>query len=325
MPLGDGAPMLQLLTDSDPARPFDNAAMLPAPRRWRAAGLEEEASAATLAVLEALDDGAASVALIAQDRLVVRRIRALLDRAGVSLDDENGWTLSTTRAAAHLMAWLRAAVPGAGRDASIEALRGQGHDEGAVSALENAWRREREPDAAALAAHSVLAGCIWALQADRPRNLVAWLQALRDAAPGLIATLDADGAGRQVLAALQLQGQAAAAWQHGARATHLDFAGFTAWVDDTLEGSAWRPPAPTAPRVAIVPLARAMLRPFDAVVFPGCDAQRLGGADIGSGLLPSAVARRVRRGRCRTAPVAGDPGLCTAAARSQADAAAPQP
>jgi ATP-dependent helicase/nuclease subunit B len=292
MALGDGAPILQLLADSDPARPFDNAALLPAPRRWRAAGLEEEASAATLAVLEALDDGAASVALIAQDRLVVRRIRALLDRAGVSIDDENGWTLSTTRAAAHLMAWLRAAAPGAGRDASIEALRALGHDQDAVSALEGAWRREREPDAAALAAHNALAGGIRALQADRPRNLAAWLQALRDAAPGLIATLDADGAGRQVLAALQLQGQAPAAWQHGAQATHLDFAGFTAWIDDTLEGSTWRPPAATAPRVAIVPLARAMLRPFDAVVFPGCDAQRLGSTDIGPGLLPGAVARQ---------------------------------
>ncbi len=285
------APTLHLLADSDPAQPFDSVAALPAPTRRRAAGLEDEAAAATLAVLEALDGGASSVALVAQDRLVVRRIRALLERAGVACDDETGWTLSTTRAAAHLMAWLRAAAPGAGRDASIEALRAEGHDERAVNALERAWRREREPDGFALTARNDLARRIEAWHTGTPRALSDWLLSWRAAAPGLIATLAADAAGQQVLAAMQWLGPPAAAWQSAAQSTRFDLAGFTAWVDDTLEGSHWRPPGGAA-RVAIVPLARAALRPFDAVVFPGCDAQHLGAAAVTPSLLPSAMTRQ---------------------------------
>lgn len=285
------APTLHLLADSDADRPFDSAAGLPAPKRWRAAGLEDEAGAATLAVLEALDSGASKVALIAQDRLIVRRIRALLERAGVACDDETGWTLSTTRAAAHLMAWLRAATPHGGRDAWIEALRAEGRDERSVSALENAWRREREPDAAVLAPLADLMQRIDAWQPATPRNLSEWLLSWRDAAPGLIATLIADAAGRQVLAALQSLTAPSAAWQSAAQATQLDLAGFTAWVDEALEASHWRPPHSAAARVAFVPLARAVLRPFDAVVFPGCDAKHLGSAAVAPGLLSAAVAR----------------------------------
>ncbi len=291
MPLATAAPVLHLLADGEAARPFDDVAALPAPRRLRAAGLEEEASAATLAVLEALDSGAASVALIAQDRLVVRRIRALLERAGVATNDETGWTLSTTRAAAHLMAWLRAATPGAGRDAAIEALRAEAQDEPAVSALENAWRRERELDASALAVLNDLTQRIGAWQPSAPRTLSEWLLSWRDVAPALMATLGADAAGRQVLASLQLLGLPTAAWASAAQATRMDLADFVAWVDETLEGSAWRPPQAASARVAIVPLSRAVLRPFDAIVFPGCDAQHLGGADVTPGLLPASVTR----------------------------------
>jgi ATP-dependent helicase/nuclease subunit B len=290
VPLSQG-PTLHLLADSDPTRPFDDAAALPAPGCWRAASLEDEAAAATLAVLDAIDGGAARVALIAQDRLVVRRIRALLERAGIACDDESGWTLSTTRAAAHAMAWLRAAAPGAGRDAVIEALRAEGSNGHAVSALENTWRRQRDPDGSAMTVLNDLTQRIAEWQPDTPRALSDWLLSWRGAAPGLVATLGADAAGRQVLALLQGLNAPPAAWQSAAQATRLDLAGFTAWVDDTLEGSHWRPPHDSAARVSIVPLARAALRPFDAVVFPGCDAQHLGGADVTPGLLPAAVAR----------------------------------
>ncbi len=292
VPLPHGAAVLHLDADGEPARPFDEAAALPPPRRICAGVREDEAGAATLAVLEALDEGAGSVALIAQDRLVVRRIRALLERAGVAIDDETGWTLSTTRAAAHLMAWLRAAAPGASRDASIEALRAEGHDEAAVSALEDAWRRERPPATTALAALDSLRQRIDRWQPSQARALTEWLLSFRQVAPGLMAMQDADAAGRQVLAVLQLQGAPTASWHGAAQATRFDLAGFTAWVDETLEGSMWRPVPAAGARVSIVPLARAVLRPFDAVVFPGCDAQHLGASDAAPGLLPGAVARQ---------------------------------
>ncbi len=113
------------------------------------AGSKTKPQAATLAVLEALDDDRTPVALIAQDRLVVRRIRALLERAEVTLHDETGWTLSTTRAAARLMALLRAAAPGAGRDAVLDWLKAEASDAAALAALESQWRRGGDVDGAA--------------------------------------------------------------------------------------------------------------------------------------------------------------------------------
>ena len=52
--------------------------------------------------------GKKNIALVAQDRLAARRVRALLSRLGPALNirDETGWKLDTTRAAAALNSWL---------------------------------------------------------------------------------------------------------------------------------------------------------------------------------------------------------------------------
>jgi ATP-dependent helicase/nuclease subunit B len=78
---------------------------------WRliaAKRFEELAWAAAKTIEQHLIDGKTNLALVAQDRLVARRARALLSRLGPSLNirDETGWKLSTTRAAAALNSWL---------------------------------------------------------------------------------------------------------------------------------------------------------------------------------------------------------------------------
>jgi ATP-dependent helicase/nuclease subunit B len=275
----------------DAERPFVAAATLPAPRCTLAAGLEDEAQAATLALLEAIDRGLAPVALIAQDRLVVRRIRALLERAGVSMADETGWTLATTRAGASLMALLRAASPGAGRDALVEAFKLEAP--GAASALEAAWRREREPSAAAQTAFDNFNTRLAALRGSARRPLAERLATLQATAPQLLRALAGDSAGTQALAALHLDGAVgSAAWQTTASGTLLDHAEFVAWVDAALEAVTYRPPPPPEPQVVITPLARALLRPFAAMVMPGCDERHLGARPASAALWPDAVARR---------------------------------
>ncbi len=69
---------------------------------------EELAWATAKTIEQQLIDGKTNIALVAQDRLVARRVRALLARLGPSLkiQDETGWKLSTTRAAAALNSWL---------------------------------------------------------------------------------------------------------------------------------------------------------------------------------------------------------------------------
>ncbi len=81
------------------------------PGHWNliaAKRFEELAWATAKTIEQQLIDGKTNIALVAQDRLVARRARALLARLGPSLkiQDETGWKLSTTRAAAALNSWL---------------------------------------------------------------------------------------------------------------------------------------------------------------------------------------------------------------------------
>lgn len=71
-----------------------------------AARFEDEAAFAAHTLVDWLNAGRRSLALVAQDRIVARRVRALLARVNVPVRDETGWKLSTTRAAAALMRWL---------------------------------------------------------------------------------------------------------------------------------------------------------------------------------------------------------------------------
>lgn len=80
-----------------------------------ARGREAEARAATAQVLAWLGEGRTHLALIAQDRLTARRVRALLERYGVRVADETGWKLSTARAATLADSLLEVALGQAGR------------------------------------------------------------------------------------------------------------------------------------------------------------------------------------------------------------------
>jgi ATP-dependent helicase/nuclease subunit B len=285
-----GTPVLWLDANTPAAAPFDSAAALPPPRRWLCDGLEGEAQAAALAVLDALDRGHAPIALIAQDRVVVRRIRALLERAQVPLRDETGWTLSTTRAAARLMAVLRAVDPAAGRDTLLDALKAERGDEAALLALEAAWRRASVPGVDAQALWQRERVRLQSLRQGGRRPLADWLTTLAAAAPRLLHALAEDAAGVPLLAALHLDGRVAdSAWQAAAASTLVDLAGFTDWVDATLEATNFVPPGDAMAPVVITPLASALLRPFAAAVLPGCDNRRLGAESVAPGLLPDTL------------------------------------
>ena len=103
-PAGPLTPLL----DAGFAHADETVALAPAlPLRLvEAGGAEHEARCVDVAVREALLDGARDVVVLTQDRRLARRLRALLERAHVPLQDHAGWALSTSRAAAALDAWL---------------------------------------------------------------------------------------------------------------------------------------------------------------------------------------------------------------------------
>ena len=67
---------------------------------------EHEASAVDLQVRQWLLAGKRNIAVVTENRKLARRVRALLERAGVNLVDSVGWSLSTTNAASVVERWL---------------------------------------------------------------------------------------------------------------------------------------------------------------------------------------------------------------------------
>lgn len=172
---------------------------LPEPRpRVRVIGsarFEDEAAAAADQLVQWLNEGRKHVALVAHDRVVARRTRALLTRAGAPVRDETGWKLSTTRAAAALMRWFDVLVRDGDTAALLDLLKspfclpGATHRGAAIALIERQIRRD-----------AITGG--WArlrqLFAERPRTAIVDAEAMeasdamletRAAARALIATV----------------------------------------------------------------------------------------------------------------------------------------
>lgn len=67
---------------------------------------EQQALGIELQVRIWLANNHGDIAIICQDRRLARRLRALFERSGIALQDQSGWALSTTSAAAVLERWL---------------------------------------------------------------------------------------------------------------------------------------------------------------------------------------------------------------------------
>jgi len=310
------APALVVDTDVPLDQPFSaivRELAADAPAHALCDGFEDEAGAAAAQVLDHLGRGERPVALVALDRVLVRRVRALLERAGVRIADETGWKMSTTRAGASVMSLLQAARPVASADAYLDWLKSlpptATPEAGSLASLEATCRRRRVSRRDAIAVDALPAGAarlhaeatitLDAIAGTSRRHLPAWLDAVRGALErwGVLAQLRDDDAGRQVLAALAIEPPLAAVPRRslGEGVEPLTLTEFTRWVDDVLERVAYRPPigagadddaGKTPPDVVVTPLARTILRPFAAVVMPGTDHRSLGAMPVEDSLLP---------------------------------------
>ena len=248
------------------------------PTLHAAGNAEDEAARAAACVLKHLANGRAPVALIAQDRSLTRRLRAMLAGCSVLIRDETGWKLSTTRAAAQLMALLRSVAWDASADAVLDWLKNApAFNATSVTAAEIWLRRKGVRDWHGLPQSNPIAVDVEALRVSlqQPRMLSAWLRTVRVALQqaGQWDALVADAAGDVVLSALRLHEGAEMEFAHHAR--RMDLPAFTSWVNAALEGANFKPVHPAQAQVVILPLSQLLGRPFEAVVIPGCDEVRL--------------------------------------------------
>jgi ATP-dependent helicase/nuclease subunit B len=296
-----------LVVDTDPAEdaPFARVDAHSPPALAVCDGFEHEAQATAAQVLQHVQRGEVPIALIAEDRVLVRRVRALLERHELRLSDETGWKLSTTRAAALVMSLLQAARPDASTDALFEWLKAGTSDRAALDALEALCRKRQITRVCALRELTLPppADRLWALASGvldglssvRRQPLAAWSEALAGAlhASGALAVLKEDDAGRQLLAELRLGRVATTgAWAASASQAEMGLVEFRNWVDGVMERATFRPVADfdQPADVVVTPLAQAVLRPFAAVVLPGADDRHLGGARRSASLLDDAQA-----------------------------------
>ncbi|WP_034295748.1 PD-(D/E)XK nuclease family protein [Herbaspirillum sp. RV1423] len=254
-----------------------------------AGSLEDASLQSVQIVLDWLRQGKDDIAIVAQDRVSARRLRALLERAQVSVADETGWKLSTTRAAAAMAAWCDVVTSRGETTALLDLLKspfifaGMADKAGAVMQIEWQLRRENisgewRSVLAPFNAGSAAAECLGAIAAqaavfDGRKSLAAWsecAQQLLDALDMRSAFVQ-DVAGQQVLQLLEDIGA------RNADANGSDMFSFAEWralLNLQLDAVTFMPPI-TDRRVVMLPLNGARLRNFDAVLVIGADAEHL--------------------------------------------------
>lgn len=299
-------PMAQALGRSVGGRcvalPLDRSAPAGRILLHEAADPAHEAETTAACVMRHLEAGRTPVALAAIDRVLTRRVRAMLEAQGIAIRDETGWKLSTTRAAAQVMAALRACAWDAASDTVIDWLKNTpGVPPRTVSALERRIRREGLRDWRSVPARLgsetggsealIAKANRWREAMQAPRALPQWLQGLRELLQAGEAwpRLERDAAGMQLLAALGLDEEAQGRWQALPQAARrISLAEFSAWVGHALEAGSFRPAHPQMEQVVILPFSQVLARPFAALVLAGCDEMRLAASPEPPGLWTSA-------------------------------------
>ncbi len=290
------------LRASLPSSPYSGAL-----RYFGAHSLEQEAQAAAQQIQTWLNRGLQNIAIVAQDRRSARRLRALLERQAILVEDETGWTFSTTAASALLMRWL-------------DLLGEDFYYQHVLDFLKSPWvfsgsdREQRRLAVAELELlireHNVVSGLSHYLALAQAKNksecsetlrrlqhsAQAW--ALRRALPLadwialLLTTLDdleisqafaKDLAGAQLLDNLQL-----AAMELEGAFERYHFSEFRQWLNQQFETATFLDSGISS-SIVFTHLAATRLRVFDAALILGCDAAHLPSPTAHSGFFNQAV------------------------------------
>ncbi len=293
----------QALARRQPASP-----LLPGVRLYGSGSLEDEALATAGQVRNWIGQGLRQIAIVALDRLAARRLRALLERDRILVRDETGWTFSTA-SVAHVLDRLFALVQDDCyyqdlldllKSPFVFADLDLGARQRAVAALEQAirdagvvqgWSRfERLAGESARSALPLLLRLRQARERFSPRRLrlpewqTALLAALDDL--GAQAAFAGDAAGGQLLRLLERLGREAVG-----HATRYTFRDWREWLGLQLEGATFLDEGIDSP-VRLVSLPATRLRPFEAAVVLGADADRLPPGP-GGGLFNDRVRREL--------------------------------
>jgi ATP-dependent helicase/nuclease subunit B len=276
-----------------------------APLFFAATSLEQEARAAAMQVRLWLQAGKRDIAIVAQDRVVARRMRALLERAEVLVADETGWTFATLSVSTVLDRWLTALqsdfyhhdlldllkspfifadMTASERKSAVYQLEQLLRKQGVVAGLEK-FIKLAEHETVLRQPLARLRQAAALLEQSKRKTLADWLGALREslAVLGIDTGLQQDDAGQQLLRALEI-------WQQELAddSGRYAFREWRRWLAQQLDTRTYRDSSIDSP-VRFTHLAATRWRAFDAVLLLGCDADHLPGAADGGRWFNDAV------------------------------------
>ena len=277
-------------------------------------GAEAEAKAVDIQVRRWLIEGRNAIGIVSEDRRLARRIRALLERAGVSIQDAAGWALSTTSAASAVERWLQTVEQDFAHEPLLDLLKSSfvfpGRDRdtqlGTVYRLErdvirhanlprglHNYRKHLPQDGEVI--RQLISDLDHAAQPLLPllkghkHQPQVLLNALHESLQriGIAQALTEDAAGQRILAELQALQQALPG-----RSLRMNWREFRAWLARSLETAHFIPNNTGSP-VQLLALEQTALCRFDALIIAGADHEHLPGGGTPSPFFNSAVRREL--------------------------------
>jgi ATP-dependent helicase/nuclease subunit B len=254
-----------------------------------ASDMEMEAQSVAAQIKSWLAEGRRNIAVIALDRLAARRLRAVLERDAILMQDETGWTFSTASVSHVLDRWFTLLqddfyhrdlldllkspfvfgdVPSDVRLDAIAGLERIIARRDAVSGLQQ-FIALAQDDAAPLLKR--FAQAAHRFRDVRKQSLSGWLETLLAALDdlGALPAIEADMAGRQLLELLHRLTRELAT-----ETSRFSLAQWRGWLNLQLDQATFQENSIESP-IRLTHLAAARLRDFDAVVVLGADAGHL--------------------------------------------------
>jgi len=284
---------------------------------FAANGAEEEAKAVDIQVRRWLIEGRSAIGIVSEDRRLARRIRALLERASVTLQDAAGWALSTTSAASTIERWLQTVEQDFAHDPMLDLLKSPFvfPDRDRDNHLDTVYRLERDIIRRAnlprglhnyrkhlthlTQGHEAINQLINDLErASQPllpllkghtHHPQTLLNALQESLQrlGIAQALAHDTAGQRILAEIEALQQALPG-----RSLRMNWREFRAWLARSLETAHFVPNNTGSP-VQLLALEQTALCRFDALIIAGADHEHLPGGGPPSPFFNSVVRREL--------------------------------
>lgn len=281
---------------------------------------EQETRAVDIQIRQWLLQGKTNIAVVCENRRLSRRLRAILERANVTLQDTTGWALSTTSASATLERWLECIEEDFAYAPLLDLLASvfifSDYDQAQYKKLvfrfeqdiiqnENiardlnryrdhirdrgqrveAWRSELTSELLHLLDQLATAAQPLLQKYHGHHQANEFLEALQQSLHTLGATdsLNADAAGRQLIQELEhLQQSAQQA------PMQMDWSTFRTWLGRHLERCHFRPTANGNP-VRLMGLAQTQWQSFDALIIAGAEQSYFPGSGSSSPFFNESV------------------------------------